>query len=456
MRGAGRRRLQSQERDAGARGAAAADARRRPSRQRYFRDTRDLAQSPRHVRPRSIATGSACSWSACASQRDVSRMLPDLGDREDWFTPVDGFVPSLGFGAAVFDHDAFNHAYVAGHLSFKTAADGRRLRARVRAAALRHDEALPRRRAARSDGQRRSVAALVHRSEPRRDRPAQELPRLLPAARRAGHLGASHPSARRAAASPGAASVRRTSRSRATSVSGTTTNRSGRTGPAIDGRLSALVVGASLDGASFDRESLGTTYRRHLLEDAVRRAARRSSDGHSTPVAGLADRLVVGDLRARALGSDFDFQRHILSAAARACRCRRIRTSAPAPSAAGRTACCRRSGSSPSAGSARSTATNSRKQSANTLALREPRIRARLAQCVSRSSGSSTPVTRSSRNVVVIPELCAAATQLAEGVGFGIARRRRARRFRLQARRRPQLAAGHSASWPDVLVVCPR
>ena len=30
------------------------------------------------------------------------KLVPDLGDREDWFTPVDGFVPSLGFGAAVF------------------------------------------------------------------------------------------------------------------------------------------------------------------------------------------------------------------------------------------------------------------------------------------------------------------------------------------------------------------
>ncbi len=51
------------------------------------------------------------------------RLVPDLGDREDWFTPVDGFVPSLGFGAAVFDHQHFNHAYVAGHLSFRTATD---------------------------------------------------------------------------------------------------------------------------------------------------------------------------------------------------------------------------------------------------------------------------------------------------------------------------------------------
>src|SRR5262249_15974531 len=50
------------------------------------------------------------------------KVVPDLGDREDWFSGVDGFVPSLGFGAAVFDHREFNHAYVAGHFSYKTAA----------------------------------------------------------------------------------------------------------------------------------------------------------------------------------------------------------------------------------------------------------------------------------------------------------------------------------------------
>jgi hypothetical protein len=31
------------------------------------------------------------------------KMVPDLGEREDWFSAVDGFVPSLGFGAAVFE-----------------------------------------------------------------------------------------------------------------------------------------------------------------------------------------------------------------------------------------------------------------------------------------------------------------------------------------------------------------
>jgi hypothetical protein len=36
------------------------------------------------------------------------RMLPRLGEREDWFSSVDGFAPSLGMGIAVFDHERYN------------------------------------------------------------------------------------------------------------------------------------------------------------------------------------------------------------------------------------------------------------------------------------------------------------------------------------------------------------
>jgi len=51
------------------------------------------------------------------------RLLPDLGEREDWFSSVDGFVPSLGMGIAVFDHQRYNHTFVAGHLSYKIASE---------------------------------------------------------------------------------------------------------------------------------------------------------------------------------------------------------------------------------------------------------------------------------------------------------------------------------------------
>ena len=48
------------------------------------------------------------------------KLSPNLGGREDWFTPVDGFVPSLDFGAAIFDHALYNHAFIAGHVSVRT------------------------------------------------------------------------------------------------------------------------------------------------------------------------------------------------------------------------------------------------------------------------------------------------------------------------------------------------
>ena len=51
------------------------------------------------------------------------KLLPDLGDREDWFTPSMALVPPRVRGG--FRSPAFNHAYVAGHLSFKTALTAR-------------------------------------------------------------------------------------------------------------------------------------------------------------------------------------------------------------------------------------------------------------------------------------------------------------------------------------------
>jgi hypothetical protein len=69
------------------------------------------------------------------------KIVPDLGEREDWFSSVDGFVPSLGMGIAVFDHDRFNHTFVAGHLSSDRLGTSR-VCARIRAPAVRQDEAI--------------------------------------------------------------------------------------------------------------------------------------------------------------------------------------------------------------------------------------------------------------------------------------------------------------------------
>lgn len=43
--------------------------------------------------------------------------------REDWYSPVDGFAPALGFGAMVFDPSRFNHTYFGGYATYKFGPD---------------------------------------------------------------------------------------------------------------------------------------------------------------------------------------------------------------------------------------------------------------------------------------------------------------------------------------------
>lgn len=62
----------------------------------------------------------------------VVRLHPRVGrfdlnwgtdSREDWFSPVDGFNPALGFTGTVFDSNGFNHTVITGFLSYKFARD---------------------------------------------------------------------------------------------------------------------------------------------------------------------------------------------------------------------------------------------------------------------------------------------------------------------------------------------
>ena len=156
------------------------------------------------------------------------RIVPDLGEREDWFSSVDGFVPSLGMGIAVFDHDRFNHTFVAGHLSYKIASEraGYALgferplfgTTKLYVGGELHDLTA-------SDDQWQAVVA---RSEPGGGRSAPQLSRLLPPPRRPDQRGAAPAPAGRGAVrvarrAPGAAARRP-----ATSASGTATRRSAR------------------------------------------------------------------------------------------------------------------------------------------------------------------------------------------------------------------------------------
>ena len=184
IRAARRRRVQQAPRASGARRAAAADARRGHDRSTI----RSRRCSPT---ARDCTSGAVRSiWSIANGQRVLLvglrepagrfKIVPDLGDREDWFTPVDGFVPSLGIGRRRVRARALQS-----HLRRRTPLGKDRLGARrlcawLRAAAVRPDEAVRGRRAPRPDGHRRSVAGVVGRGEPRRDRAAAQLSRLLP------------------------------------------------------------------------------------------------------------------------------------------------------------------------------------------------------------------------------------------------------------------------------------
>lgn len=241
------------------------------------------------------------------------RLVPDLGDREDWFTPVDGFVPSLGFGAAIFDHTSFNHAFVSGHLSFKTASDNvgyalgvekpffgaRKLYVGGEVHDLTATDDLW-----RVTSFEASVAAMAARDSFR------DYYR-----RRGVQLNAAFRADPRLELLLAWRTEREEPLPVATDFSvwnGDDTFRPNRL--AADGRLQALVFGASMDSRGFERESLETTYLRHQMDRAF---GSRLGDLDERPAEWRVDwQSEVSS--PGATGGDFDFSRSIVSARFRA------------------------------------------------------------------------------------------------------------------------------------------
>jgi hypothetical protein len=243
------------------------------------------------------------------------KLVPNLGEREDWFTPVDGFVPSLGFGAAVFDHNHFNHAYVAGHLSFKTAPDrvGYALgferpffgRTKLYIGGELHDLTASDDQWQISGGEA-SVAAFAARRSYRdyyRRRGVQV----------SGALRV-HPQVELLMAWRGERHERLAVESDFSLWGGDDPFRPNLF--AREGQLNAVVIGASVDGRSFDRESLEATYRRHQLETPFGERLQSPEGKHDDAPIWRIDWLSEISSPG-ALGSDFDFRRHIVSARAR-------------------------------------------------------------------------------------------------------------------------------------------
>jgi len=243
------------------------------------------------------------------------RLVPDLGDREDWFTPVDGFVPSLGFGATVFDHHEFNHAYVLGHLSVKAASHRAGYALGFERPVFRttklylggelHDLTATDDRWQVSSAEA-SLAAIAPRKSFRdyyRRRGLQ-----VNAALRV------HPQAELLFAWRG---ERQENLGVESDFSFWNRDESFRPNlPIVDGRLNAMVIGASVDPQRFDRESLDASYRRHQLEnpfgDRLTDLENRQGALSTWRIDWTSEISTPGTLR-----SDFDFSRHILSARGR-------------------------------------------------------------------------------------------------------------------------------------------
>src|SRR5262249_37160337 len=85
--------------------------------------------------------------------------------------------------------------------------------------------------------------------------------------------------------------------------------------PRQEGRLNALILGASADGGGFDLESLDATYRRHQLDTLFgERLEYESHDKHQEPAPAWRIDWTSEIASPDALGGDFDFRRHVISA----------------------------------------------------------------------------------------------------------------------------------------------
>jgi hypothetical protein len=218
-------------------------------------------------------------------------------------------------GIAVFDHDRFNHTFVAGHLSYKVASQraGYALgferplfgRTKLYVGGELHDLT-----ASDDQWQLSSLEASLAAVGPRRS--FRDYYR-----RRGVQINAAvrlHPQVEALFAWRGERQGPLRDASDFSLWNGDELFRPN--GTARDGRLNAVLIGASVDGRGFDRESLEATYRRHQLDtlfgERLDGLEGRHDDARVWRIDWTSEFSEPG-----AFGSDFDFRRHIVSGRAR-------------------------------------------------------------------------------------------------------------------------------------------
>jgi outer membrane protein assembly factor BamA len=276
----------------------------------HFYDTRDLGA--RHGTFDLVdRNGQRVLLVGLAEPTGRFRLVPDPGDREDWFTPVDGFVPSLGFGATVFDHHEFNHAYVLGHLSVKAASH----RAGY---ALGFERPVFRTRKLYLGGELHDLTATDDRWQVSSSEAS--LAAIGPRKsfrdyyrRRGLQMNAAlriHPQAEVLFAWRGERHENLLVESDFSLWNG---DEPFRPNVAVrDGKLNAIVIGAAVNAQSFDRESLDASYRRHQLENPFGDRL-NEPEGHHLPASMWQLDWTSEFATPGAFNSDFDFTRHIIS-----------------------------------------------------------------------------------------------------------------------------------------------
>jgi len=281
-----------------------------------FTDSRELGNSGRRTFDLVDRDGQRILRVGLREPAGRFKLTPTLGGREDWFSAVDGFVPSLDFGAAVFEHTRFNHTFIAGHLAVKGAARtvGYALgfeRPFFIAPQLYLGAEVFDLTATDDTWQISSTEAGLAASGPRRS--YRDYYR-----RRGGQISSALRVEPHVEVVFGLRSERQEPLENESDFSLWNRNEAFRPNlVAAEGRLNAVVVGASFDSRRFDRESLETTYRRHQLESLfglrLEDVRRRDDDWRVWHVDWTSELSPPN-----ALASDFDFMRHIVSGRVRA------------------------------------------------------------------------------------------------------------------------------------------